>query len=186
MNHESRLQMRLARIEVLPMGERTGKIVLLPPAEIAYAFLGSSAPRELVAIGIERGWRFDPARVYVRTGRGIYWTPYRRLTKLTRELAMLGEEIFYPISRALVVNALKISSLDTSGRTPLLLFDGVDGRTEMLTVTRRAWKLLRERLRLRRRHGVADAGDGKVGAAGDASQPARRNRNRKAKKKAAE
>jgi hypothetical protein len=169
----------LDRIAVRPMGAQRGQIVLLAPGEIAYAFLGSSTPPELLAICAENRWRIEPLRVYVRTARALYWTPYRRLAELTRELTLWNDAVFYPATRARVVNTLKITSLDTSGRTPLLVFVAADGGKEILTVTRRAWPALRERLRLPRRGGGAGRSGGGAGrATRDAQRPVRRKRDR--------
>ena len=146
---EKRGPATMDRIAVRPLGARVGEMTLLPPGEIQYVFLGSAAPRELSAICVAKNWRLDPDRVYVRTARGIYWTRHRRLTDWSRELELTEYRLFFPIGRASMVNALKITALDTDGRPPLLVFAAADGQREILAVSRRAWPELRRWLRLR-------------------------------------
>ena len=174
MSLASRDEIPLDRIAVRPIGARAGQLTLLPPGELAYAFLGSAAPPELLSTTlVNNHWLFEACRVYVRTARGIYWTRFRRLAELKRELEKSKSGVFFSIGRARLVNALRISWLDPSGKTPLLVFVAADGRKEMLTVTRRAWSTLRVRLRLPRRSGVAQAAGGAVTAARDAQIPFR-------------
>jgi hypothetical protein len=170
----------LDRIGVRPVGGRAGQITLLSPREISYAFLGAAAPLELQRFFAESHERIEPGRVYVRAARGVFRTSYRRLAELRRALEPGASEagaprFLFAISRTCLVNVLKIAAIVTGGRTPLLVFAAADGRKEMLTVTRRAWPALRDRLRLPRRHGGASnpaRGGGR--AAGGTSTPARR------------
>jgi len=175
MFREPRSSAPLDRIPVQALGAGEGQITLLPPGEISYAFLGSAAPTELLAICREKRWCLEAGRVYLRTARAIYRTSYRRLAELGRELEPSGPRLFFPIGRACFVNTMKIAALDTAGRTPLLVFHAADGSKEMLMVTRRAWPALRERLRLRRRSGGAPGpASGSRHAAGDMPATAHR------------
>jgi len=133
------------------MGALPGQIVPLPTGEISYAFLGATAPAELLGWCMDNRWRLERGRVYLRTARNLYWTPYRRISQLRRELDRAAQHPFLVIGRGCIVNVLKIASLQTAGRKPVLLFVAADGRRESLTVSRRSWPPLRERLRLPRR-----------------------------------
>src|SRR5207244_5515388 len=70
-------------------GSARERFSLFDPAEVLYAFTGSShALSQLQApwARTPRGFRRD--RVYLRTLEGIYWTPrYRSLAAMRRELA---------------------------------------------------------------------------------------------------
>jgi LytTr DNA-binding domain len=164
----------LDRLALRPLSGRPGQMMLLSPGDISFAFLGAAAPAELMAISIQNGWCLEPRRVYVRTSRGIYWTPYRRLALLQSELNARESSQFLRIGRTCLVNTLKIAALDTGGRIPLLVFAAVDGSREILTVSRRAWPALRDRLGLPRRRVVRKPAGSARRAVRDAAEAARR------------
>jgi hypothetical protein len=141
----------LELIAARPLGSRPGHVVLLKPVEIAFAFVGSAAPPEMLALCARSRWRLDARRVYARTARGVFQTPYRCIAELQRDLDTLPGRPFVPSGRGRIVNVLRVASLDTEGRAPLAQFVAADGTREAIPISRRCWPPLRERFGLRRR-----------------------------------
>jgi hypothetical protein len=169
----------VGRIEACLLGGREGQLILLPPADISYIFLGSAIPTELRELCREKGWEIDPKRVYVRTPRGVYSTLYRRLSEFGRALVEGGCRVFAAIGRKRMVNVQKITVLSTGSKVPSLLFTASDGRTEMLTVSRRSWQVLRRRLNLPRRRVAKTHDRASSATARDGSPTAQRRSDRK-------
>ena len=140
----------MQRIAVRPLGAGPCQVLLLPPSEVAYAFTGAAAPTELKQ-SLKSCCPLERSRVYVRTSRGVFATPYRRLASLLRDLETLADCPFVRVGRNIVANVLKIFSLDTSGRTVLAVFVSAEGRREIILISRRCWPPLRDRLLLPKR-----------------------------------
>ena len=135
----------LERLPTRAVGAPAGLLTMVPVSEVAYAFTGAAAPPEALAALPEHLRGLNPRRVYIRTGRTVLWTPYRRVQDLA---GALDPEGFLLIRSALLGNVGRIAAVDASGKMKLVAFVNAKGEKEWLTVSRRCLPALWERLAL--------------------------------------
>ena len=142
-NHRPLNRIAMRKIGAAGVHERFS---LISADEILYFFtVGALASAQNI---IDATWRklkswelqyFRPGRVYARTAKGIFVTRFRTIAQL---LERLDVEKFLSIQNSLVVNVLKITDLDISGKLKQVSVLEGDA-TEWLTVSRRSFKSLK-------------------------------------------
>jgi hypothetical protein len=119
---------------------RASHFSLISQNEILYAFIGTSLRYPLIQASWKEQKRLRRSRVFIRTPKGVFMTRFRSLAALQ---ASLDSRPFLRIHQGLLINVLKITQLDASGRLNQVAVALSDGTVEWLSISRRSLKTLR-------------------------------------------
>ncbi len=130
-------------LAVRKLGGSEYRYILISPSEVAFVFLGTALRRGLVPDSgiLSKVVRAD--RLYLRTGKGFYFSAYRSLKEFCSHL---NPEAFLTIQRSLAINIRKAREVDF--REKQIGIMNADGTLSWFTVSRRYIKGLRQRLLL--------------------------------------
>lgn len=129
------------------------RLIVVPVESILYAFVGQAASTSVIDAPWRQQESLHPRRVYLRTIKELLVTHYRSLAELQERLDPL---MFMSIHQSLVVNVHRISSLDTEGSLKRVVVTPVGRIEEWLTISRRHFPELRDRLGLPRRFNAGE------------------------------
>jgi hypothetical protein len=139
---------RLRRLVVRQLAGDRGRHTVVPVEQALYLFVGFDPKLGLVEGAGTRPHEVRRGRVYLRTLKDLFVTPYRSLGDVQ---AVLDPAQFVRIHQSIIVNVLRIVEVDASGKRKRLAVALGDGTKEWLTASRRSLPALRLALGMRRR-----------------------------------
>jgi hypothetical protein len=130
-------------LAVRKLGGSEYRYTLISPSEVAFVFLGSALRRGLIPGSGTLLQSVRANRLYLRTGKGVYFSSHRSLRDLCGHL---DPEAFLTIQRSLAINIRKAQEVDF--REKQIGMMNADGTLSWFTVSRRYIKGLRQKLLL--------------------------------------